>query len=123
MTTMPPRDGNGQDLPTSVPPMLSSTIEDLLVQVEHEYACRRREARALRRRIRCQRLRKQPMRVRAIRCAIKVGTVGLSLIGMVAFAAAVVVYILGDTIAARDLFALAASAWGGVAAVKILSRT
>jgi hypothetical protein len=113
MTTMHRDGGQGQDFP--VPDLLNSTIGDLLAQVEREQARRRYEARELRRRLRRQRRREQPFYVRSARF----GAVALAVTGTAVFTMAVVVYALGHTAEARDLFTMAAAAWAGVAAVQI----
>ena len=114
MTTMHPDSGRGQDVPISV--LLSSTPEDFLAQIEHESICLRREARALRRRLR--RERRHELRVCVVRFAVKAGAVGLTVAGAAVFAAAVVVLVLGHVTEAMELFVIATAAWAGVAAAQ-----
>ncbi|MFE0777658.1 hypothetical protein [Streptomyces sp. NPDC058861] len=120
MTTMPPRSGESQEFP--VPSLLSSTVDDLLAQIEHEAKCRRREARALRRRIRRQRRQAQPLHLRIVRTVSVTVSAGLVLIGLVAFVASGVLFLNGDKDTAKALLGLASAAWGGAAAVAFFSR-
>ncbi|RSS42762.1 hypothetical protein [Streptomyces sp. WAC08241] len=120
MTTMPPRNEESQDFPVS--PLLNSTVDDLLAQIEHEAKCRRREARALRRRIRRQRRKVQPLHLRVVRTSSTIASAGLALIGAVAFAASGIMFLLGDVVTAKSLLALASAAWSGAAGVVVLSR-
>ncbi|MGW9241288.1 hypothetical protein ACWGRL_21605 [[Kitasatospora] papulosa] len=120
MTTMHPRDDQDQNLPA--PTLLNSTIEDLLVQIEHEATCRRREARALRRRIQRQHRRERPMHIRVAQSASKACSAGLALIGVTAFVAAGVCFFIGEVTTAKQLLTLASAAWSGAAGVVIFSR-
>lgn len=114
MTTMHPDEGRGRDV--SLPALLSSTPEDFLAQIEHESVCLRREARALRRRLR--RDRRHELRVRVVRFAVTTGAVGLTIVGTAVFVAAVVVLVLGHVTEAMELFVIATAAWAGVAAAQ-----
>ncbi|MGW6538582.1 hypothetical protein ACWGBV_33275 [Streptomyces sp. NPDC055051] len=120
MTTMPPPSGEGQDFP--VPSLLNSTADDLLAQIEHEAKCRRREARALRRRIRRHRRQARPLHLRVIQTGSFLVSSGLVLTGLAAFVASGVMVLNGDEATAKALLALASAAWGGAAAVAFFSR-
>ncbi|MFB8314694.1 hypothetical protein ACFC5T_40250 [Streptomyces sp. NPDC055961] len=120
MTTMPFQREESQDSP--VPSLLNSTVDEILAQIEHEAKCRRREARALRRRIRRQRRRAQPLHLRIVRTTSTVASAGLAVIGTAAFVASGVVFLRGDMDTAKNLLALASAAWGGAAAVAFFSR-
>ncbi|MFF3843412.1 hypothetical protein [Streptomyces sp. NPDC001930] len=120
MTTMPPQNEENQDFP--VPPLLNSTVDDLLAQIEHEAKCRRREARTLRRRIRRQRRQAQPLHLRIVRTSTTISSAGLAAIGAAAFVASGVMFLLGDMNTAKNLLAFASAAWSGAAGVMIFSR-
>jgi hypothetical protein len=114
MTTMHPDGRRGQDVQASL--LLSSTPEDFLAQIEHESVCLRREARALRRRLRRERW--HEVRVRVVRFAVKTGAAGLAVAGTAVFVAAVIVLVLGHMPEAMELFGIATAAWAGVAAAQ-----
>ncbi|MFJ8273781.1 hypothetical protein ACIQ8G_26465 [Streptomyces sp. NPDC094154] len=112
MTTMHPDDSRDQDVP--VP--LGDAPEDVLARIEHDSTCVRREARALRRRLRRQRRREMPWHVRVVRFTVKAGAVGLVVAGTVVFAAATAMLVLGHVAGAMELYVVATAAWAGVAA-------
>jgi hypothetical protein len=114
------RDEQAKNPPAS--DLFTSTIEDLLAQIEHEATCRRREARALRRRIRRQRRQAQPVYLRVVHGSSRICSGGLALVGVTAFIGAGVVFLRGDVNTAKHLLALASAAWSGVAGMVIFSR-
>ncbi|MGW6569270.1 hypothetical protein [Streptomyces sp. NPDC054975] len=120
MTTMPSLPEESQRHPAS--PLLSTTAEELLAQIEHEAKCRRRQARALRRELRRQRRKEQPLHARVVRVSTAISSAGLAAIGAIAFTAAGVMYLLGHIAEAKALLALASAAWSGAAGLAIFSR-
>lgn len=105
-------------MPTPNSPLLSTTTEELLAQIEHEVKCRRRQARALRR----ERRKEQPFHLRVVRASTTISSAGLAVIGTIAFVAAGVMFLLGEVNEAKALMALASAAWSGAAGLAIFSR-
>ncbi|MFF9011862.1 hypothetical protein ACF09C_02670 [Streptomyces sp. NPDC014870] len=109
-------------MPTPNSPLLSTTTEELLAQIEHEAKCRRRQARALRRSLRRERRKEQTLHLRVVRATTSISSAGLAVIGAIAFVAAGVMFLLGEANEAQALMALASAAWSGAAGLAIFSR-
>ncbi|MFF5759814.1 hypothetical protein OHA09_36290 [Streptomyces longwoodensis] len=120
MTTLPPRDGDGQDLPT---PFRAPRAGIGLLAAETRLACCREDLARARREVRSLRRAERRQRRRAIRAKIGPRVVGacsrgLAVVGVIAFIIAIVLLLSGESSAARDVLAFAGVAWGGASAVR-----
>ncbi|WP_119580647.1 hypothetical protein [Streptomyces europaeiscabiei] len=119
MTTLPPRDGNGQNFPA--PEHAESVLnplhlaEDRLVRCRKDFAEARRDVRSLRREER--RARRRELLAKAGPRVVTISSLTLAVIGSVAFAIAVVLLVMGEFGKAKDLLTFAGVAWGGAAAL------
>lgn len=120
MTTLPPLGDNGQDSP--VPDRAEPVGVRLQVAKTRLVCCRevlilaRREVRSLRRQER--RERRRELRAKVGPRVVVFPSVGLAVLGAVAFVVAVVLLLMGEFSAAKDVLTFAGVAWGGAAAIR-----
>jgi hypothetical protein len=120
MTTLPPLGDDGQDLPA---PDRAEPVGVRLQAAEIRLACCRADLTRARRDVRSLRRQQRRERLRELRA--KVGprvvvftSAGLAVLGAVAFAVAVVLLLMGEFSAAKDVLMFAGVAWGGAAAIR-----